>query len=292
MNAIKDQLKTLKYTNTTFTECFKFKDKDHAEAEVNLNILSVFTQLTRTTKTGKIVNTNILVQFHPIILKSLQETNVVPWNWESMIAIENQKAKAYFTKIDRTLAGLVAKKNSDSVTWTRTMKGVVADMKLPKESYEWAYQRKDLAEQMVNHLHGMPLSIEGITLSIKYIKTADQKDYKLICETRGTSRPQLKIVNGHQLSMDIHRELVDFCAQHGEETVTQRSSNTLRKFAQMYRHQDIYTAMSVTKEAIDQAKETGKRIETVGGLLVDNIKRIDAAGKTTAAAAKLALAAT
>ena len=60
----------------------------------------------------------------------------------------------------------------------------------------------------------------------------------------------------------------------------------------MYRHQDIYTAMSVTKEAIDQAKETGKRIETVGGLLVDNIKRIDAAGKTTAAAAKLALAAT
>jgi len=128
MALIKDQLETLNSTKTTFKRCFKFKDSDVAEAEVNVNILTVYSQLTRKTKTGKILNAKSLVQFHPTILKSLETTNVVPWNWESIMAIKHGKSKAYFTTIDRTLAGMIFSKDPADVQWSRTIEGVVDDM--------------------------------------------------------------------------------------------------------------------------------------------------------------------
>lgn len=296
MKDIRDQLATLNKTNMTFTECWKFKNKDSAETEVSLNILSVYKQLTRKTKSGEIVNSKIVVQFHPTIIQSLEVANVVPKNWETMISIGDPQSTCFFAHIDRILAGLIFETKDDQVIWSRNMLGVVADMALPKESYEFPYQRKRLGDRLAKYLNKKALSVENVVLDIKCIKAAkhagQQTDYKLVCTTIGKPTRKLKLVNSSTMSNDLFQNMFDLCEAESGTPVDNKSVNTLRKFSQMYTHQVIFTAISETRLSIQQGKQNGKPIYNVGGLLVDNIKRIDAAGKATAAAAKLALAAT
>jgi len=67
--------------------------------------------------------------------------------------------------------------------------------------------------------------------------------------------------------------MMEICETDAE--VDTYSTNTLRKFSQMYTHDVIYRAISETKDSVVEARRKGGLISNIPGLLIHNIKSID-----------------
>lgn len=248
LKRIREDLETLRRTNTNFVCCFAIVDGkgEHVLTEKDIYVLDVLESTSIMKKDGTVKTGQVTLKFDATIENNILEGGVHPINFKARNKIRSDKGKAFYDLIDRVIAAKIMAGQQPRLE--RAMLPLIDMWELENPRLAYLSVRRDMAETIRRSIDGIESSMKGITLQASVEKTKDGKDYKVIVTTDGKWIKDTPLLKNQNSAEDAEGYLVEILNAIGHID-NKRSIKTLQRVCRTYNRHLIFKAIGEYRES-------------------------------------------